>query len=133
MAAVVVDTHAIVWYLSADPRLSSKAAAALDGATAAGEVIHVPSVCLVELSYLIEKGRVPATARKRLVDALDDPATPCRLVPLDRGVADAVELVTRSEVPDLPDRIVSATAVALGVPLVSRDGRIRASQVETIW
>jgi PIN domain nuclease of toxin-antitoxin system len=133
MAAVVVDTHAIVWYLAADPRLSSKAAAVLDGATAAGEVIHVPSVCLVELTYLIEKGRVPATARKRLVDALDDPTTPCRLAPLNRSVADALELVMRSEVPDLPDRIVSATAVALGVPLVSRDGRIRASQVETIW
>ena len=133
MSAVAVDTHAIVWYLSADTRLSAKAAAALDQATADGELIHVPSVCLVELTYLIEKGRIPATARERLVRALDDPATPCRLAPLDRAVADALEFVSRSEVPDLPDRIVSATAVALRVPLISRDGKVRASQVETIW
>ena len=133
MSAVAVDTHAIVWYLAGDPRLSAKAAAALDQATADGETIHVPSVCLVELTYLIEKGRVPATARERLVRALDDPATPCRLAPLDRAVADALEFVSRDEVPDLPDRIVSATAVALRVPLVSRDGKIRASQVQTIW
>jgi PIN domain nuclease of toxin-antitoxin system len=33
MAAVAVDTHAIIWYLTGDPRLSAKAAAALDGAT----------------------------------------------------------------------------------------------------
>jgi PIN domain nuclease of toxin-antitoxin system len=36
MPAVVVDTHTIVWYLSADPRLSANAADALDSATAAG-------------------------------------------------------------------------------------------------
>jgi len=86
-----------------------------------------------QLTYLIEKGRIAAIARERLVRALDDSSTPCRLAPLDRAVADALESVSRNEVPDLPDRIVSATAVALGVPLVSRDGKIRLSQVETIW
>lgn len=133
MPAVAVDTHAIVWYLSADRRLSPRATAILDSATAAGEFIYVPSICLVELTYLVEKGRLPEAARDLLIQALDDPATPCLLAPLDRRVADALELVSRIEVPDLPDRIVSATAVALGVPLISRDGKIRASQVQTIW
>jgi PIN domain nuclease of toxin-antitoxin system len=133
MPAVVVDTHAIVWYLSADHRLSAIAANALDSATAAGERIHVPSICLVELTYLVEKGRLPVAARDLLIQALDDPATPCLLAPLDRTVADALELVSRIEVPDLPDRIVAATAVALRAPLISRDRKIRASQVHTIW
>ena len=133
MAAIAVDTHAIVWYLSLDPRLSARAAEALDRATLLGDAIHVPSICLVELTYLIEKGRVPAVARQRLINAIDDPLTPCRLAPLDRGVADALENVSRSEVPDLPDRIVSATAASLGVPLVSRDAKIRASKIQTIW
>ena len=133
MPAVVVDTHTIVWYLSADSRLSQGAADVLDSATAAGEHIHVPAICLVELTYLVEKGRLPAKARDRLIEALDDPTAPCLLAPLDRMVADALESVSRSEVPDLPDRIVAATAVALGIPLISRDKRIRASQVHTIW
>ncbi len=133
MPAVVVDTHAIVWYLTSDPRLSSKAAATLRQTTTEGEFIHVPSICLVELTYLVEKGRLPSSARERLVGALDDPTRPCRLAPLDRRIANALELVNRAEVPDLPDRIVAATAVALAVPLVSRDGKIRASQVPTIW
>ena len=123
MPAVAVDTHSIVWYLSADPRLSAKAAEALDTATSAGELIHVPSICLVELTYLVEKGRLPAAARDRLIQALDDPATPCLLVPLDRLVADALESVSRSEVPDLPDRIVTATALALRVPSSVATGR----------
>lgn len=133
MAGVVVDTHAIVWYLSGDSRLSARAADILDASTAASELIHIPSICLVELTYLVEKGRLPRTARERLVQALDDPATPCVLAPLDRSVAEALELVSRDEVPDLPDRIVAATAAALGVPLISRDGKVRASRVDTIW
>jgi PIN domain nuclease of toxin-antitoxin system len=98
MPGVVVDTHTIVWYLSADPRLSANAADALDSATAAGERIYVPSICLVELTYLVEKGRLPDAARERLIHALDDPAIPCRLAPLDRAVADALEFVSRPEV-----------------------------------
>lgn len=133
MPAVAVDTHAIVWYLAADPRLSANAADALNTATTAGEFIHVPSICLVELTYLVEKGRLPTAARKRLIQALDDPATPCLLAPLDRLVADALQSVSRSEVPDLPDRIVTATALALRVPLISRDSKIRATQIQTIW
>jgi PIN domain nuclease of toxin-antitoxin system len=41
--------------------------------------------------------------------------------------------VPRADVPDMPDRIVAATAVYYGVPVISRDARIRASNVQTIW
>jgi PIN domain nuclease of toxin-antitoxin system len=33
----------------------------------------------------------------------------------------------------MPDRIVAATALHYGVPVISRDGRIRASNIRTIW
>ena len=133
MPELAVDTHTIVWYLADDPRLSTRASSALDKAASDGDPIYVPSICLVELTYLIEKGRLPADTRDRLLHALDDPGSPCQLAPLNRAVADALEFVSRSEVPDMPDRIVSATAFALRVPLVTRDGKIRASRIETIW
>jgi len=96
MAGIVVDTHTIVWYLLDDSRLSAKAAEVLDAATASGEVIHVPSICLVELTYLVEKRRLPAAVRDQVILALDDPTSPCSLVPLDRLIADALESVRRS-------------------------------------
>ena len=133
MAVVVADTHAAVWYLSNSSRLSSAAAKALDDASVAGDAILIPSISLVELTYLVEKGRVPAEARKRLVDALAEPGGPYELAPLDGNVAAAVELIDRSVVPDMPDRIIAATALSSRAALVSRDGKIRASQIQTIW
>ena len=133
MPAVVADTHSAIWYLANDPKLSAAAAKALDGASVAGDPILIPSISLVELTYLVEKGRVPAEARKRLVDALAQPDGPYELAPLDGRVVAAVELIDRSVVPDMPDRIIAATALSSGAALVSRDGKIRASQVQTIW
>jgi PIN domain nuclease of toxin-antitoxin system len=133
MAALVTDTHATVWYLTDSPRLSRTAAQALDEASAAGDPILIPSISLVELTYLVEKGRLPAEARNRLVDALSEPDSPYELAPLDGRVAAAVELIDRNIVPDLPDRVIATTALSYGAALVSRDGKIRASRVRTIW
>jgi PIN domain nuclease of toxin-antitoxin system len=52
----VSDTHALVWYLTADGRLSGPAQAAL--ADAAAEII-VPAIVLAEIHYLHAKGRIP--------------------------------------------------------------------------
>ena len=79
MSAVVVDTHTIVWYLAQDVRLSQRANNTLDAATQDGHPIYVPAICLIELTYLIEKGRLPPCARDRLIDAIDDPERPARL------------------------------------------------------
>lgn len=133
MASVVVDTHAIIWYLTTDSRLSRTALAALDGATSSGDPIYVSAISLVEVLYLVEKGRLPARDRDLLLNALDDSQQPPRLVHVDRAVLDMMENVARQDVPDMPDRIIAATALAMKLPLVSRDGKIRASHVQTIW
>ncbi len=133
MAAVVADTHAAVWYLMSDPRLSLRASNARDSATAAGDPIIIPSISLVELTYLVEKGRLPSETRTRLIDVLALKYGPYELAALDKRVAAAVELVDRKIVPDLPDRVIAATAISLGFALVTRDHKIRISQVQTIW
>jgi PIN domain nuclease of toxin-antitoxin system len=133
MPGVVADTHAIVWYLSQSPALSLAAAGALDNATQSGEYIYVSAITVVETVYLVEKGRLPEAALSMLTEALEDPATVSRLVPIDLGIAEAMRAIPRDEVPDMPDRIIAATALQLGVPLVTRDRRIRNSQVNTIW
>jgi hypothetical protein len=41
--------------------------------------------------------------------------------------------VPRADVPDMPDRIVAAAGVYFEAPVISRDGRIRASNLRTVW
>lgn len=54
-------------------------------------------------------------------------------VPLNRFIVQAMRRIDRSQVPDMPDRIVAATALYLGVPVISRDRRIKSSIVATVW
>ena len=44
-----------------------------------------------------------------------------------------VARIPRSQVPELPDRIIAATALHLDVPLVTRDHTIQGAPVQTIW
>jgi len=53
--------------------------------------------------------------------------------PLDQEIASAVAQIDRLAVPELPDRIIAATASHLDVPLLTRDERIQSSVVRTIW
>lgn len=133
MPSIVVDTHAVVGNLLNDKRLSQIAGLALDQTTQGGDPILIPSISLVELVYLVEKGRVPASTRAALQSAIDDPNGPYQLAPLNQAVADAVNVIERQLVPDLPDRVIAATALALNLSLVSRDAKIRSSRIKTIW
>jgi PIN domain nuclease of toxin-antitoxin system len=129
----IADTHALIWYLLADPRLSSWAKATFQRAAAGGKTIGVSAISLVEIVYLMEKGRIPLLALRSLEEELRKPGSVLEVVPLSQDIALAVQRVDRKAVPDMPDRIIAATALHLGLPLISRNGRIHLSGVRTIW
>ncbi|WP_218651474.1 hypothetical protein [Nostoc sp. C057] len=53
---------------------------------------------------------------------------------LDRNISGATRQIDRATVPDMPDRIIAATAFCLGLPLVTRDLQIQAlTNIQTIW
>jgi len=133
MSAVAADTHTLVWYLTRSPKLSPAALSALEAAAANGDPVWVPSICLVELTYLTERSRLPLSALVSLRQELDNPSSAMEIAPLNLAVVDALASVPRSSVPDMPDRIIAATAVSLGLPLITRDAQIRSLSIATIW
>ena len=131
--AVVLDTHAAIWYFSGSSQLSATALNAIEGAVSAAEDVFLSAISLVEVLYLAEKGKLPLDAIRKLDDALRDATSSIAVVPLDSNVARAMAQIPRTVVPDMPDRIIAATAAHLGVPLVTRDRQIQASGIKTIW
>src|ERR1700683_816592 len=129
MKAVAADTHAVQWLLENDSRLSKTALEAMETAP----YILLPTICLVEITYLVEKGRLDAAVLPRWFAELDNPATTLRLASLDHGVARALQVISRHDVPDMPDRIIAATAWHHCLPLVTCDRRIRSCGIDTIW
>ncbi|HEY3940349.1 MAG TPA: type II toxin-antitoxin system VapC family toxin [Bryobacteraceae bacterium] len=132
MIAGVADTHAALWYLLRNPTLSATARLFMDDAAATGQDIVISPISLAEIVYLIEKNRLPASAYEDLKSALADPEYVIEEAPFNGEIVEAMLKVSRADVPDMPDRIVAATAMHFGVPVISRDGRIRSSSVKTI-
>ena len=129
----MADTHTALWFLFGDPRLSATAKRFFETAAAERLKIALAPISLAETVYLVEKRRLPASAFEDLRAALADPDNILEEAPFTGNVVAAMRLVPRDAVPDMPDRIVAATAIYLGVPVISKDGRIRASTVKCIW
>ena len=133
MITAVADTHTAIWYLFSDPRLGRAASAFIDATIANGDHIGVSAISLAEMVYLIEKGRIPASSLEDILAAIANPKAVLQQIPLDDAVVSRMRDVSRQEVPDLPDRVIAATALFYAVPLLSRDSLIRSSTVQTIW
>ena len=95
--------------------------------------VRVSAISLVEAVYLVERRRLPLAALERLRSALTDPNSGMLIAPVDGGVADALPSIPRDVVPDMPDRIIAATARHLGLALVTRDRRLQSAGIQTIW
>ena len=131
--AAVLDTHAAIWDLLDSKNLSNAAFSLIDGAAASGTPTYISAVSLVEVVYLVERGRIAADAFSKFTTELDKENPAFVVVPLDYHVATALKDIPRNLVPDMPDRIIAATALHLDLPLVTRDRRLQAAGIDTIW
>lgn len=133
MKFVLADTHTLLWFSFNPKRLSSAAKTALDAAVDSDGGISASMISVIEVRYLVEKNRIPPETFDELVMAIHDDDVALTLLPIDLDVALAVERIPRDVVPDLPDRIIAATALSHNLPLVTADHKIRASRIVTIW
>jgi PIN domain nuclease of toxin-antitoxin system len=132
--ALVLDTHALIWYLSGSKQLSRIARTIIATEEKNGASIFVSAISLVEVVYLAERGRLPSAALQSLKDALADPTGSMVVTPLDAAVARAVQKISRVAVPEMPDRIIAATALHLDAELVTRDRRLQAAlKNRAVW
>jgi len=130
---IVLDTHTVVWWVSGDATLSKKAKAAIEQELDGGEII-VSAISAWEIAMLVEREKLvlslDVASWLKTVSAIDV----IRFVPVDPEIAiNSVNLPGEFH-KDPADRMIVATARKFGVPLVTKDEKIRAyAHVKTVW
>lgn len=106
----------------------------MESVASSGGAIFVPSISIVEIIYLIEKGRMANEALTTLIEQLKLKESSFRGQELTTGIAETLTGIPRTTVPDMPDRIIAATALHLELPLITSDQNIRGlNNIKTIW
>ena len=131
---IVLDTHALVWWASGSTQqLSSKALRAIEKEQRGGEII-VSSISSWELAMLTERGRLALAMEISPWLALVAQIERLRFVPVDNTIALASVALPGDFHKDPADRIIVATARALGAPVLSADEKIRSyPHVRSVW
>lgn len=130
---ILLDTHALLWWQAGSDRLSSAARRSIADAS----IIGVSPISIFEVGLLVAKERV-ALDRPLATWAADLIADSCiDVVDVDVDVA-AVASTLDGFHGDPADRMLYASALVSGRPLVTKDGRIRwyadrTGDVTTIW
>lgn len=134
MSDVVVDTHTAIWYFANSPEISALAEQTIDKAVVNGDRVILPTISIVEIIYLIDKGRLSQQNLNRLIQYLKLPNSSFITQDLTRDISQSLQQIPRQIVPGMPDRIIAATALYLNLPLVTKDHKIQALQnIKTIW
>ena len=126
----ILDTHALVWYVENDPRLSQPARSLL--LTPQVELV-IPTMVLVEIRHLHAKGRFKTTLAAVYQHFIH--VKNCRIHPLDE---DLVSFIPTGL--NIHDSIIVATALfyrdakQLPTALITKDGEITRSRlIQTLW
>lgn len=130
---IVLDTHVLVWWVSGSGRLSVRAKRALDEALRGGPAI-VSTISVLEIATAVRRGRlVLAPALDQwLADLCALPEL--RFEPVSVEIAQLAGGFDDATPGDPADRIIVATARALGANLLTADEALRASpQVPAVW
>ncbi len=131
---IVLDTHALVWWVSAPARIPAKARRLLDGAVDSGDSLVVSSISIWEVAMLSARRRLELTVPVEAWIAGVESLPFVRFVPVDNRIAARAGALENFRHKDPADRMILATTLGLGAVLVTADTRLRAYRaVKTVW
>ena len=131
---IVLDTHALVWWVNEDSRLTPRARSAIEDTLGGNDQVLVSAISAWELAMLVHRGRVALAMDidewLRTVQSIDGVS----LVPVSAQVAAQSVTLPGQFHADPADRMIVALARELNVPLVTADEKMhRYPHVRWLW
>jgi PIN domain nuclease of toxin-antitoxin system len=130
---ILLDTHALVWWVAGAPKLSARAKRAIAAALRDGYVA-ASAISLFEIATALRRRRLvlEMPAVQWLADLRRLPEL--RFEPVSAEIAEVAGSFDETFPGDPADRIIAATAIALGLTLVTADARLRrAPRLQAVW
>lgn len=130
---ILLDTHALVWWVADPARLSSRAKRAIGRALREGGVA-ASAISLFEIATAIRRRRLvlEAPPERWLADLRLLPEL--HFEPVSAAIAELAGSFDDGFPGDPADRVIAATAMATGLQLVTADARLRrAPRLGTLW
>jgi PIN domain nuclease of toxin-antitoxin system len=127
---VLLDTHVLQWWTAEPRRLSRRAASTIGAASE----LAVAAITWFELAWLAEHDRIRLTIP--VASWLDQLSRAVRTAPLTPAIGHGAARLASSFPGDAADRLIYATALEHGWPLVTKDLAMREHRSPTrvtIW
>ncbi|WP_290648674.1 type II toxin-antitoxin system VapC family toxin [Aquisalimonas sp.] len=132
---IVLDTHALIWWVNGDAQLSDRAREAVEAEQATeGGVILVSAISAWEIGMLVVRERLTLTMS--VDDWLDVAGSidGLRFVPVDNHIGVESTRLPGTFHKDPADCMIVALARSLNAPLLTADDKVRGyKHVRTIW
>lgn len=126
----VVDTNALVWYLTGDSQLTTAARAIFEAAERGETRLILPAIVIAELYYLNQKRGLYPKFRDVYEQIISKPYF--RIIPFEHEAV--LDFDRNVAVPEMHDRMIVGLAVHLNAPLITSDRLITASGlVPIVW
>jgi PIN domain nuclease of toxin-antitoxin system len=128
---ILLDTHVLIWLAGEPDKLSQKAVQAIRAASHEGG-LGIAAITLWELAWLITHGRIAFAGTPRTL--LEKLTARTAILPITPSIAVLANELPANYSADPCDRLIGATALAEGIPVITKDAKIRAcAQIQTIW